>query len=127
MRDALGDMLERAGDDEAAIGKSDQDDVVEILVQHVIDDVADMRAEADQRAGKVHPLADAGQARARHLVPFGAEQSAHMPEAMGAAPGAVNQDEFSHPMPLPASRYDRKRPYSTPASSGVNSYTDEQN
>src|SRR6267154_4365972 len=48
MRDALGNMRERAGDNEATVGKADQDDVVEVLVQHVIDHVADMCTEAHQ-------------------------------------------------------------------------------
>ena len=78
MRDTLGNMRERAGDNEAAVGKSDQHDVVEILVQHVIDHVADMGAEAHQRTGKVYPFTNPRQARRRHVVAFGAKQPAHM-------------------------------------------------
>src|SRR5689334_4079115 len=92
VRDAVGDMLERARDDEAAIGESDQHDLVQILVEDVVHDVADMRAEADLRAGEMNALADAGQAGARHFVSRGAEQGPHMPKAVGAAPSAVNQN-----------------------------------
>jgi hypothetical protein len=52
MRDTLGNMRERAGDNEAAVGKPDQDNVVEVLVQHVIDHVADMCAETHQIASR---------------------------------------------------------------------------
>jgi hypothetical protein len=96
MRDARRNVLERAGDDEAAIGKPDQNDVAEILVEDVIDDVADVGAEAHQWAGMVNPFANAGQARRRHVVLSGTKQPAHVPETVRAAPSPVNQNKCCH-------------------------------
>src|SRR5437016_4394541 len=59
VRNALRDVLQRAGDDKATIREANENDLVEILVQYVIDDVADVRTEADQRAGKMNPFANA--------------------------------------------------------------------
>ena len=47
---ALGDVAKRAGDDAAAVGEADQHDAVEILVEHVVDDVAG-RASTGRPAG----------------------------------------------------------------------------
>ena len=47
--DALTDVVEGAGDDEAAVGVADEHDLVEVLVEHGVDDVEDVRRQADVR------------------------------------------------------------------------------
>jgi hypothetical protein len=69
--DPIGDMLEGAGHDETAIGESHEDDLVEVFVQHVVDDVADVRRQVHLRARQVDPLADARKARREHVVAGG--------------------------------------------------------
>lgn len=63
MRNALSNVLQSTCDDKAAIRKAYQNDIVEILVQYVIDHIADVRAEADHWTGKMYPFTNSGQAR----------------------------------------------------------------
>ena len=56
----------------------------------MIDHVADVRTEADQRAGKVNSFTDAGQARCRYVVLLRTEQSSHVPKAVCTTPSTVS-------------------------------------
>ena len=93
---AVADVRKGGGDDGTAVGEADQDDGVEIFVEHVVDDVGHVRAQADARAGQVHTLADAGQARRVRLVARLPQRSSHEVEAVGAAPRPVHQHERRH-------------------------------
>ena len=79
----------------AAVGEAEQHDVP-VLVEHVVDDVLDVRAERDLRAREVHALADARQARREHLVAGRLQAAPYVAEAVGAGPGAVDEDERAH-------------------------------
>jgi hypothetical protein len=48
--------------------KPSSHDVPEILVRDRVDDVGDVRGQADLGAGQVHALTDAGKAGREHLV-----------------------------------------------------------
>ena len=95
--DPLGDVLEGTGDDEPAVGEAEQHDPGQILVQHLVDDVADMGAEVDHRAGEVGPLADAGQARGEHLMARRRQPAPNVTEPVGPAPATVHQHVRRHP------------------------------
>jgi hypothetical protein len=107
---SFGDVLERAGDHEPAVGEAEQDDVAEVLVPDGVDDVGDVRGQAHLRARKVGALADAGQARREDLVAGGPERAAQLAEAVRATPCTVNQDKDRHqhqplpPLPPPSAR-----------------------
>ncbi len=96
MSDPVGDVFERSGDDETAIRKADQDNVPKVLVQHVIDDIPHMGAQSHQRTGQMHALSDAGETWREHLVSVGLQNPPDMPETVGAAKGAMYQDEDRH-------------------------------
>jgi hypothetical protein len=99
-----GDVLERPGDHEPAVGEAEQHDVAEVLVPDGVDDVGDMRGQGHLRTGQVRTLADAGQAGREDLVAGRPERAAHLAEAVRAAPRAVHQDENRHqhqPFPPP--------------------------
>src|SRR5262249_59867525 len=67
--DPVGDVLERPGDHQPAVGEPQQHDAPQVLIQHRVRDVGDVRGQADLRAGQVRPLTDAGQAGGEDLVP----------------------------------------------------------
>jgi hypothetical protein len=100
--DPFGDVPERPGDHEPAVGEAQQHDAAEILVPDGVDDVGDVRGQAHLRAGQVGALADAGQARREDLVPGRPERAAHLAEAVRAAPRAVDQDEDRHRHQFPS-------------------------
>ena len=60
--------MQAPGDDESAVGESEQDDDVEILVERLVDHVLHVRRQVHLRARQMGPFADAGQARREHLV-----------------------------------------------------------
>ena len=95
-RDAVGDVLERTGHDEAAVREADQRDLVQVLEQHVVHEVAHVGAQVDQRARQVDALAEAGEARREDRVAGGLQQPPDMAEAVRAAPRAVDEDERGH-------------------------------
>ena len=55
---------------------------VEVLVEHVVDDVADVGRQVDLRAGEVRPLADPGQAGREDLVSGRRQLAADVAEAV---------------------------------------------
>ena len=69
MADPVSDVLKRAGDNEAPVGKAEQHDVVQVFIQDLVRDIQDVRGEIDLRAAQVRALAQAGQAGCEHLVP----------------------------------------------------------
>ena len=76
-------------DDEAAIGKAQQHDVLQVLVQHLVDHVAHMRAQVHQRAGQAHALAHAGEAGReppRGRRPCSRRRSCRKPRSLPQAP-----------------------------------------
>ena len=96
MAHALGDVLERAGHHEPAVGEPEQHDGIEILVENLVDDVLDVRAEPDLRACQVHALADAREARREDLMARALQPAPHVPEAVCAGPGPVDENERRH-------------------------------
>ena len=54
------DMLERAGHDEPAVGEAQQRDLIQILIEDVVDDIADMCTEIDRRARQVCSFTETG-------------------------------------------------------------------
>jgi hypothetical protein len=87
---------ERPGDDHPAVGEPEQDDVIEILVQHVVDDVFDVGRQPDLWTGEVNPLAETGERWRGDVVPGVAQHWPHLAEAVRARPGAVNENVRRH-------------------------------
>ena len=97
--DPLGDVLQRSGDHDPAVGEPEQHDVGEVLVEDLVDDVADVGGEVDLRAHEVDPLADAREARGEHLVALGGQEGPHLAEAVRPTPRTVHQHERRHAQP----------------------------
>ena len=96
MADAFGDVLQRSGDHHPAVGESEQDDLVETLVQHLIDDVLNVRRQRDLRTRQVRALAESREARRERLVAGRLQAAPDVAEAVCTRPGAVDEDEGTH-------------------------------
>ena len=94
--DAIGDVLQRPRHHHTAVGIPEQHDAVEILVEDLVDDIVDVRAERDLRARQVRALTDAGEAGCEDLVPGRLQAAPHVPEAVRAGPGPVDEYERRH-------------------------------
>ena len=99
MADPLGDVLQRSGDHDPAVGEPEQHDVGEVLVEDLVDDVADVGGEVDLRAHEVDPLADAREARGEHLVALGGQEGPDLAEPVRPTPRTVHQHERRHAQP----------------------------
>ena len=105
--DPVGDVGQAAGHDGTPVREPEEHDVVEVLVEDLVDDVGDVRAQRDLGTREVGPFADAGEAGREHVVVLGPQQRSDVTEPVGPAPCAVHQHVGRH-VPAPFGR--RRRP-----------------
>jgi len=96
VRHPVGDVLEGAGHDHAAIGEAEQHDVGQVLVEDRVHHVEHVGGQVDLRRRQVRALPDAGQGRSEHLMPRLAQRPADQTESPGAAPRPVHQNNCRH-------------------------------
>ena len=82
MAHPVGDVLQGPCHHHPAIGESQQHDLVEILVQHVIDDVLNVRRQRDLRTCQVRALAEPGEARRERLMTGHLEAAPYVAKAV---------------------------------------------
>ena len=96
VRYPVGDVLEGAGHDHAAVGEAEQHDVGQVLVEDRVHHVEHVSGQVDLRRRQVGALSDAGQGRGEHLVPRLAQRPADQTEAPRPAPRPVHQNKCRH-------------------------------
>ena len=96
VRYPVGDVLEGAGHDHAAVGEAEQHDVGQVLVEDRVHHVEHVGGQVDLRRRQVGALSDAGQGRGEHLVPRLAQRPADQTEAPRPAPRPVHQNNCRH-------------------------------
>ena len=92
MLDAVGHAVGHAGDNHAAVAVTDEHHVVQVFPENDVDDVLNVRAEVNVRAGEIEMFAQAGERWAINGVAVSGEQFAHMFPIPTAAPRAMHDD-----------------------------------